>query len=148
MLRRKSYDVYHNNYIQRYVFSLKCIYILCLLDRKKIFRFIIFQILDIFKYQIWIYLRNLLTKSSSFYNNILNFLLKYQYLIICIWFVLFFLKLIQKNFNKYASSLVVVPVNQRRNRESFLFFHNSTTLFFFRKWSMLVDTVLVTRIMY
>lgn len=143
MLRRKSYDVYHNNYIQRYVFSLKCIYILCLLDRKKIFRFIIF-----YKYQIWIYLRNLLTKSSSFYNNILNFLLKYQYLIICIWFVLFFLKLIQKNFNKYASSLVVVPVNQRRNRESFLFFHNSTTLFFFRKWSMLVDTVLVTRIMY
>lgn len=143
MLRRKSYDVYHNNYIQRYVFSLKCIYILCLLDRKKIFRFIIF-----YKYQIWIYLRNLLTKSSSFYNNILNFLLKYQYLIICIWFVLFFLKLIQKNFNKYASSLIVVPVNQRRNRESFLFFHNSTTLFFFRKWSMLVDTVLVTRIMY
>lgn len=143
MLRRKSYDVYHNNYIQRYVFSLKCIYILCLLDRKKIFRFIIF-----YKYQIWIYLRNLLTKSSSFYNNILNFLLKCQYLIICIWFVLFFLKLIQKNFNKYASSLVVVPVNQRRNRESFLFFHNSTTLFFFRKWSMLVDTVLVTRIMY
>lgn len=130
------------------LYSEKCIYILCLLDRKKIFRFIIFQILDIFKYQIWIYLRNLLTKSSSFYNNILNFLLKYQYLIICIWFVLFFLKLIQKNFNKYASSLVVVPVNQRRNRESFLFFHNSTTLFFFRKWSMLVDTVLVTRIMY
>lgn len=40
--------------------------------------------------------------------------------------------------------------NKREHKREILFHaqDNSTTLFFFCKWSMLVDTVLITRIMY